>query len=163
MTTATVAPPTIIIKPAEVWNLDWITRQLEAFTRWLGVDKLHETDHWKLGLKAMIENHVFLIAWKRGNPAFIDELEPVGLIAGTLAPHPFNPLLKLLCESFWWVAPEHRGSRAGLLLLKEFVRIGREKADWVTIAIETQSPIKESILLKRGFVLHEKSYLLEVR
>lgn len=149
------------VLPARVDDLPWIVGQLEAFTRYFPSKKsLRGPDKfWADGLRTMIENHVFLIAWRIESEKAI---APVGLIAGTLAPHPFNPDLTMLCESFWWVAPEHRGSRAGLLLLNEWIKIGKEKADWVTIATEAISPVNERCLTRRGFRLFEKSYLLEV-
>ena len=48
------------------------------------------------------------------------------------------------------------------MLLNEWIRVGKLKADWITMAIESNSPINERILLKWGFKNSETSYLLEV-
>lgn len=103
----------------------------------------------------MIDRHVVFIADSK-------DAKPIGFVGGYSIPHPFNPDIKLLSEMFWWVSEEHRGSRAGLMLLNAFTSYGKEHADWVTMAIEHNSPINERALTKRGYKLQERSYLLEV-
>lgn len=50
------------------------------------------------------------------------------------------------------------------MLLNEFVAFGHANADWIALSlIEGASPVKQSSLVKRGFHLHESSYLLEVQ
>jgi hypothetical protein len=96
-------------------------------------------------------------------PCFIAERDgPVGFVSGMLAAHPYNPALTVLTEMFWWVAPEARGSRAGLLLLDAFLAYGERNADWIIFTLEHHSPVNERTLTKRGFHLHERSYLYEV-
>lgn len=103
----------------------------------------------------MINSHVILISEnERG--------ESTGFIGGVFTQHVFNPEIRVLSESFWWVAPEYRGTRAGLLLLNEFVAFGKANAHWVSVGIEEKSPIHERCLTKRGFKVLEKNYLLEV-
>jgi hypothetical protein len=41
-------------------------------------------------------------------------------------------------------------------------QFGRQHAHWVTMTLESASPIDDRVLQKRGFQLHERSYLLEV-
>lgn len=88
---------------------------------------------------------------------------PVGLIAGMLAPHPFNPGLRLASELFWFVAPEYRGSRAGLLLLLAFDSWAeQEGAHAVHMALEAGSPVNDRFLTKRGYRKAEVHYLRDV-
>lgn len=89
--------------------------------------------------------------------------EPVGVIAGMLAPHPFNPDLTVATELWWWVTPEHRGSRAGLLLLDDFDAWANANAELVNMTLEAGSPIGDKVLLKRGYQLAEHQYLREVQ
>ena len=145
------------IRRASLDDIDWLLGQLQDFAAVYGTKRsLFPTgEHARAGVKMLVENHLVLVAQdlEAGN---------VGFIAGYVLAHPYNPALRILQEAFWWVAPEHRGTRAGLLLLEEFVAWGRENVDWVTCAIEAESPIDERCLTKRGFRLHERSYLLEV-
>lgn len=89
-------------------------------------------------------------------------LTPLGFIAGSLAPHPFNPSVRTLSEVFWWVRPDRRGSSAGARLLDRFLAVGEEKADWIVMTLEAKSPVDPASLERRGFRLHERSYLKEV-
>lgn len=76
--------------------------------------------------------------------------------------HPYNPAIRVLTETFWWVTPNARGSRAGLMLLDAFTAYGERNADWIVFTLEHHSPVNERTLTKRGFHLHERSYLREV-
>lgn len=106
-------------------------------------------------LLGMIEKHVFLIAKESDGT-------PCGFIAGFLAPHFFNPDITVLTEIFWWVDEHHRNTRAGAVLLADFVNYGKLKADWITLCLVQQSPVKEESILKRGFRRTESSFLMEV-
>lgn len=85
--------------------------------------------------------------------------EPVGLIAGALAPHPFNPDITVATELWWFVSPAHRGSRAGLALLDAYDAWASEHADIKGMTLEATSPVNPRVLLKRGYVLAESQYL----
>lgn len=97
-------------------------------------------------------------------PCWFDRVErrTLGLIGGQLAPHPFNPELLVLTELFWWVDPEHRGGRAGAMLLDAFTAYGEEHAHWILFTLEHESPVNDRCLTKRGFALKERCYLREV-
>ena len=146
------------ISPAQADDVTWLLAQLRDFDRFFGA--LHplfppDQQHAEVLLTTLIAEHPFLMAWEDGDTR-------VGFIAGSLAPHPYNPNLMLLSEMFWWVAPEHRGSRAGLLLLDAFIRVGRQTANWIVFTLEAKSPINPATLERRGFTLFERNYLLEV-
>lgn len=105
-------------------------------------------------IEKLIEEHVFFVSAKG------EQL--TGLIAGFIAPHVFNPKIKVLTEAFWWIAKDHRKGRSAYLLFSEFVRFGREHADWITFSIVENSPIGDDALKNRGFRLQERSFLMEV-
>lgn len=151
----------IRIRPAQAEDIPWLVGQLKVFSAFFGTKRpLFPDDEFAAkGLAMMMTNHLVLVA-----EMFHDELSagPVGFIAGYVTPHPFNPTIRTLTETFWWVAEEYRWSRAGLKLLNAFVDWGRDNADWIMFALEEKSPVKEEVLLKRGFRLQERNYLCEV-
>lgn len=147
----------ITIRPATEGDLDWLICQLKSFSSYFGTKKslFGDEEFARAGMQTMLTSHLVLIA-----ESVIDG--PVGFIAGVVTPHLFNPQIRVLAETFWWVAESRRGSRASLLLLEEFIKWGKANADWVTFALEHRTPVKESSLIRRGFHLQEKSFLLEV-
>lgn len=142
---------------AKVEDIDWLVDQLRQFSQFYKTNPPLFTNEQfvKAGLVELIAKHVMIVA--ESNQA------PIGFIGGSLGPHTFNPSVVVLAELFWWVQEEYRQSRAGFLLLKEFMDFGKANATWVTMClIEGRSPIKEQSLIKRGFSLYERSYLFEV-
>lgn len=146
-----------IIRRASYDDIDWILPQLKEFSRFYGTKKeLFSTDDYsREGMEAIIKHHVCFIAERK-------DVGRVGLIAGFVMPHVFNPNVTVLSEVFWWVDPLYRGSRAALLLLNEFVAWGKKNAQWVTFSLTEKSPVDDSVLTRRGFHLHERSFLMEV-
>lgn len=145
----------IKIRRAQAEDIPWLLVELKKFaeihdSRASVIDEETAPDL----IKALVEQQVVFIAEKSG--------EQLGFIGGVLMPHYFNPKIKVLAETFWWVAEEHRGSRAALLLMKEFVEYGKVHADWITMALEALSPVNEKCLTKRGFKLQERAFLMEV-
>lgn len=147
----------IHIRKAEPDDMDWIIDQLKLFSEFY-TSKLPlfgDEAYVRENMLLMMDNHVVLIADKAG-------YGPVGVMAGLLVPHPFNPTIRCLSETFWWVAKDYRASRAGYLLFKEFVRVGQELADWILCTIETHSPVNPDALTSRGFKLKEQNFVMEV-
>lgn len=146
------------VRPANSSDIDWLLGQLASFSDMFGtrLSLFGGSDEYKRStLQVIIDKHVLLIAETM-------EDQPVGLICGSLSPHIFNPGIKVLQELFWWVAPAYRSGRAGLLLLKEFNRIGRECADWIIMSLLAGSPVKAETLTRYGFVFREQSFIMEV-
>jgi len=147
----------IEIRPANDTDADWILGQLRSFSHMYGT-KLSlfgdDETYSRSLLKNIIDNHIFLVAEKSGNL--------IGLVCGLLMPHHFNPKIKVLSEQFWWVAEHAREGRAGYLLLKEFIRIGREIVDWITFSLLEKSPVKRETLERLGFIYREQSFVMEV-
>jgi N-acetylglutamate synthase-like GNAT family acetyltransferase len=105
-------------------------------------------------LKGLIEEHVFYVAETEGTI--------IGLIAGMLVPHIFNQDLLTLTQIFWWVKPEYRHGKTGLMLLNAFNEHGERDADWIICVTHKDTPINDRSFIKRGFHLKEKNFLKEI-
>lgn len=145
------------VRPATSEDIPSISRELKLFSDAYGTKKSLYKSHETVmqNLVYYVTEHLFLVA-VNGETDLV-----VGLINGVLVPHPYNSEIKTLVEGFWWVNPEHRSSRAGALLLNAYIEHGKRIADWVIMTLEHDSPVNETTLTKRGFVLKEKTYLLE--
>lgn len=138
-------------------DIDWLLGELNEFAEFLDTSKkLYADDevYARNLLTGFIQKHFVLVAEKPDGTR-------VGFIAGYVMPHMFNPALQVLAEIWWWVNPAHRKTRAGLMLLEAYTRWGKENCDLVTMCIETITPVNERCLTKRGYRLHERSYILE--
>lgn len=146
----------LTVRQATTDDVPWLLGQLAQFDRFIGAKHslFPSPDYAERMLTELLASQPFLVA--------VGEDGPVGFIAGALAPHPYNPAIRVLTELFWWVAEPYRRSRAGLLLLNAFVRIGEEQADWIFLSLEHASPVNETTLTRRGFRPFETTYLLEV-
>lgn len=149
----------IQVRRATRLDIPWLLTQLETFASFFGT---------KLSLFPASPMVALSIV-----TAFVDQLEffvavdfrtqaPMGFIAGSLGKHPMNPSIRVLSEVFWWVAEDRRGSSAGARLFERFVAFGQGNADWIVMTLESKSPVDPASLERRGFTLHERSYLLEV-
>lgn len=148
----------IRIREANVEDIGWILEQVSAFSKFYGAgfDLAGDKEHGYKYIHGLILNHFFRIS----------ELDTVrtGLIAGLIAPHHFNPKLKMLHELLWWVADEHRQTGSGKLLLEAYMSFGQNNGfDAITFTLEDNSPVPESILIKWGFRLKEKAYIKEAK
>lgn len=146
----------VTVRAAKHDDVEWIVEELKAFSAFFGskIRLFPDEEHARNGIKAHIDNHLILVAEKAG--------EFVGFISGIYGRHMYNPSISTLTETFWWVTPKHRNSRAGLVLLNEFVRIGKEKSNWILFTLEHKSPVNDRCLTARGFNLIERNYLMEV-
>lgn len=157
----------LLVRLANISDIEWLKSELKKFDEFSG-SKLPlsggSDEHKNNLLTNLITNHVLLVCDKLtestglGDPAGM----PVGLICGMFHRHAFNPEIKVLTEYFWWVQPEYRNTRAGLLLFNEFDRIGKESGcDWVTFSLLPNSPVKKEFLEKKGYNLSEYAFLKE--
>jgi len=73
-------------------------------------------------------------------------------------PNVFNPSLTSLSEVFWYVLPEYRNTRSGLLLLNAFDKCGQEQADETNMCLLIGSPVATKSLEKRGFEMKEIAF-----
>ena len=144
------------VRPALLSDIPWIVAQLREFDEFFGTNRrLFTTDE--------IVSFKFADFLKR-NVVFVSEEDGklTGFIAGFMGPHFMNPSITTLTQVFWWVAPAKRKTRAGLALLKQFVAHGRAHADWITMNIQTRTPVKAQTLERYGFRAQELTYLMEV-
>lgn len=144
------------IRQATPDDLDWLLGELAAFDRFVGATKslMPDPETARETLSQMIVGQPFFVAERDG--------ERAGFIAGVLHPHPFNPGLTMLTETFWWVVPAYRGGSTGARLLHAFEAFGQQFADWIVMSLEAESPVAPSSLTRRGYRPQETSYLLEV-
>lgn len=148
---------TIRVRHARNDDIPWLLEQLRAFDQFFGAGRsLFPSDPLRAQhiVESLIFQHPFHVA--------LEGEDRVGFIAGILAPHPYNGAIRQLTEAFWWVAPEYRGTRAGSLLLDAFIEEGKQRADWIVMTLEHDSPVHDRVLEKRGFKPKERSFLLEV-
>ena len=144
------------VRRASPSDVDWIIPELRKFSEFYGTKKplFGSEEYVRQALPFIIENHFCLVAEIKN--------KPVGLIMGFVQPHPFNPEIKVLAETIWWVEESHRHSKAAHLLFNAFVAWGKENCDWVTFGLTVKTRIHEATLLTKGFKLRERNYLLEV-
>jgi hypothetical protein len=146
------------VRAANINDLDEILVHLKEFAKFYKSKKslYGEDEQFSSNLiKGFIENHVFFVA--------VRDDKVVGFICGIVLPHAYNPKISTLTELFWWVQEDARSSRAGTLLLNEFIDYGKKNVDWIICTLEDDSPVSDSTFLKRGFRLKERSFLLEVQ
>lgn len=138
-------------------DMDWLVEQLRQFADFFGSKKSLFADeaYVRSQLEVFMNSHLVLVAER-------EDLGRIGFIAGFVTPHMFNPAIKVLAEMFWWVDPLKRNTRAGLMLLEEFIAWGKSNVDWITFTLESKSPVNDRLLYKRGFKLQERSFILEV-
>jgi hypothetical protein len=147
----------VTVRRAAPEDIGWLLEELVHFSKFFNSKHSllgEDAEYSQQFLSMLIEHHLFLVSEN-------DDGERTGFIAGFVHPHVFNPKINVLTEVFWWVAEPHRQTRAGLLLLEEFIKWGREHTDWIVATIEDQSPVNEETFLRRGFRLKEKSYIIE--
>lgn len=95
--------------------------------------------------------------------AFIAKIgeSPVGALGAIIVPNTYNPNIKTLVEMFWYVLPEYRKSRAGLLLLNAYAEKAEELGLEATMSLLPTSNIQDKTLAKRGFSICEYAYRKE--
>lgn len=146
----------IAVRAALHEDKPWILDQLQAFSQFFDSARpLFPTMEYADSLlSVLIETQLFLVSR--------DENGLTGFIAGFIAHHPLNPDITVLNELFWWVKPECRGSRAGLLLLRAYEDYGKQHAHWIVMTLEADSPVHPDTLIRRGFRPKETTFLKEV-
>lgn len=90
-----------------------------------------------------------------------DDGECVGVLGSVLTPSMFNHNYMTLAEVFWYVLPEFRQTRAGVLLLNAVEKKAEEVADELIFSLLPASPLKDCSLEKRGYKMVEKVFRKE--
>lgn len=152
----------IKIRTAKPEDVTWMIPELRKFAAF-SQNKYNlfpeDETYIRKNFENLILNHIVLVA-----ESFNAEgtAEGIGFIAGMYSAHAFNPAIQTFLELFFWVKEERRNCRAGALLLNEYLRIGKETANWIVFTLEDVSPVRDEFLTKRGFRLKERNFLLEV-
>src|SRR5690242_19177309 len=84
----------------------------------VGRPDLYNMKQFELLANMMLQQKTVLIVKHNGRP--------IGVIGGLINPNIYNPEVMCLAEILWYVLPEHRGGRAGYLLLKGIKDISDE-------------------------------------
>jgi GNAT superfamily N-acetyltransferase len=137
-------------------DLEWLLKDLKLFAQSLKRKYLiyGDEEYATRQVSWLITDNLFFVAERSG--------APIGFVAGYYTPHFFNPSLKFLFELFFYVKPEHRGSRAGLMLLKKYIEEGKKNAQWISFSKTTQTQMNSRSLERFGFSEYEQTFLLEV-
>lgn len=144
--------PNVTVEPLSLTDLVWFAevaavRMLEDEVK--RPELVNHTQIYHLVTKGISDKAVFVA--KRGE-------ECIGAIGGILSPNVFNPQYTVLSEVFWYVLPEHRNSRAGLLLLKALEDRAKECSDELILSLLSSSPVQIKTMEKRGYALGEFSF-----
>lgn len=88
--------------------------------------------------------------------------KPVGALGALLLPNTFNPDITTLAEVIWYVLPEYRNTRAGMMLMQGYIEMA-EMADEATMSLLPSSDVNLQSMAKRGFILEEYAFRKQVR
>jgi RimJ/RimL family protein N-acetyltransferase len=145
------------IRWAKEEDIPWVETELLEFSEAIGTKYPLfplDADFRRDTLVKLMNDHLFLIAEKAGTP--------VGLISGVMIPHLLNPAVTVLHELFWWVNPKYRGTRAGLMLLEDFVEWGKQHCQWVYFSVHRTTEVSKRAMIRQGFREEQTVFLLEV-
>lgn len=100
----------------------------------------------------VIEDSTGLVCWRDG--------KRVGAVGGVLVDHLLCPDYTMLMEVVWYLDKAERNSRAGLLLLKGYTELAKEKADEAVFTTLPTTPVNDASLARYGWNLTEKQYTM---
>lgn len=144
------------MRRATVEDVPWLLDELREFAAHYPITNvaLFGSDAHAEGLLLALIGGQYVAIAHRGD-------ERMGLIAGGLARHPYNPDLLVASELWWWVTPAHRGTRAGYALLAAFQRWARHAgADLVTMTLASNSQVRPNALERLGYRETERAFTL---
>ena len=147
----------VLIRAATADDVEWLASRLRLyFSDCYGTKRpLFQNDEFTQGfMLTLMKEHLVLIA-EKGK-------ERVGFVAGVLSPALYEPSLRVLSETFWWVEKAYRRSKAATLLLDAFTAWGRRHADWIFFGLPTDADVTDRTMARKGYRMQERFYLLEV-
>jgi len=143
----------MVVRRAVLEDIPWLVTELEDFAAHYPVRIPVPHDHAERLLGQLIDTQYVAIA-------STEDGTRVGLIAGVLQPHPFNPDVLCATQLWWWVTPEHRSSSAGARLLGDFERWAASTgADLTSFTVAANSPIHAESMTRRGWRPAEMVYV----
>lgn len=116
---------------------------------------LYNMQQFELLANLMLQQKTVVIAKMNGRP--------VGVIGALVNPNVYNPNVMTMAEILWYVLPEHRGGRAGYLLLKAIKEKADDLADELTLSTLAQSAVNDASLARMGFEFAERAYFYKSR
>ncbi len=144
----------MIVRPGVPSDIPWLLTQLREFAAAYPAPlSLYGDDAYGASLVGTIIANQFLAV------AEDESGQSVGFIAGAYGTHPYNPSLNICSELWWWVVPEQRGSRAGVLLLRELEHWADTLDAPLCLTVETDSPVSDRFLAKHGFIPAERQFI----
>lgn len=86
---------------------------------------------------------------------------PVGALGALVIPNVYNPEIQNLAEMFWFVLPEYRKTRAGVMLFNTYSDKAEELQLEATMSLLPSSNVNFKAMNKRGFELGEYGFRKE--
>lgn len=148
----------IVIRPATQHDLASILVELKTAAESYNTHyKMYGSDQefTKELVSDFIDRGVFYVA--------LDDSQIVGFICGLLSPHIYNPDITCLTQFFWWVDYSFRSQGVGRLLIEQFIEYGNQHADWIIGVTNNLTPIDDKVFTDRGFVMKDKTFVMEVK
>lgn len=145
----------ISVRPATLLDLPDIVEMGAQFYAVSGYAETHgpyDPDTAAATGMLLLQNGVVLVAERDG--------KPVGMIGLVLAPFLFNASRKTAHEVMWWVEPDARASRAGLLLIDQAERAARNSGavSIQMIHLDTSPAAAAAVYKHRGYRMTESMY-----
>lgn len=138
----------ILIRHAELFDLDVIWEMAQKFYAETGYTKLGEIDEQTTRDLAafMIDNSILLLAVDG------DTGDVVGMVGCIVVPYHFNRNLVTAHEVMWYVYPKWQGRGAGQMLMDECESECQSMgcSGWEMITLESSPPQASAMYLKKG-------------
>ena len=139
------------VKQIKVQDLDntllrFIYNALTSLTKRNGL----KYDIGAMPIKHITQNHIVLVCYR-------DET-PIGFMIGLLNTIIFDINLTALSQLVLYAEQP----KATYALLKQFIDIGKQRANYISMCVGHLTNIKESSLLKLGFIKSDTEYRMEV-
>lgn len=143
---------TYIIKPVTEDDRKWVVQKAarEMLFNEVKRPELYNPAQLSFLLSKVINDGTGLICWKDG--------VRVGLVCAMKTPHFLNPSHVTLTELIWYIDPEHRRTRATILLLRGFKELAEVHADEGIFTLLVETPISNESMEKIGFKPLERNF-----
>lgn len=142
------------VRRATELDIPWVVEQAKEFIEYLQLPLKWNEAHMYGVVEEYVKSHHVILA--------IKGTLRVGVAAGFVTPHLLDPSTKVFTEIMWWVRPEWRGSRAGVMLLNAMEYVAKSRGAFFVLSTEEHSPLNKASLAKRGYKLRELSYVKEM-
>ena len=134
----------------------WAIDQLRVFHSQVDIIPWPGDEYARCLLTELMQHHYIRVSYNRAR-------ELTGILGAMVVPHYLNPRHMVLSEVFWWVSEEHRGTRAGFELLRDYIKFARANEYMATLSLENFSKIGDNTLRRLGFEPYERSFILRVK